>query len=149
MITITKSFEWDMGHRVTNHKSACKNLHGHRYKMIVELGGKINTSTGSSSQGMIIDFGDIKKLISENVVAQLDHAFMYWDDDKTMNEFAKSHPELKWSKVSFVPTAENIAAYVAEQLQALCSDNFASVTLVSVTINETPSSQAVWRLAHD
>ena len=59
---ITKQIEIDMAHRVPNHKSKCHNLHGHRYKIEVGVDDKLITRKGSSSEGMVIDFGDLKDI---------------------------------------------------------------------------------------
>jgi 6-pyruvoyltetrahydropterin/6-carboxytetrahydropterin synthase len=41
MTEVTKIVEWDMGHRVPNHKSKCRNPHGHRYRLEVTIGGPL------------------------------------------------------------------------------------------------------------
>ena len=49
MVTlVTKVIEIDMGHRVPNHKSKCKNLHGHRYRFEVAVNGELAAEQGSS-----------------------------------------------------------------------------------------------------
>ena len=50
-----------MGHRVLNHRSICKGIHGHRYKAEICLDGDIITKSGVSEEGMVIDFADINK----------------------------------------------------------------------------------------
>lgn len=144
MVTISKTFEWDMGHRVPNHKSICKNPHGHRYKMIAEVSGPLNSKTGSSTEGMVVDFGFFKELIFNYIVADLDHAFMYWEKDSIMKDFAKKNTDLKLLSVPFVPTAESIATFLAEKIIKLLSKQSVSIKLVSLRIFETPNSQAKW-----
>ena len=39
---ITTRLEFDAGHRIPNHKSNCKNLHGHRYAIEVTVTGPIH-----------------------------------------------------------------------------------------------------------
>ena len=41
---ITKIIQWDMGHRIQNHRSICRGLHGHRYKAEICIEGSIITS---------------------------------------------------------------------------------------------------------
>ncbi|NRA47057.1 MAG: 6-carboxytetrahydropterin synthase [Oligoflexales bacterium] len=60
---VTKIIEWDMGHRVPNHKNKCRHPHGHRYRLEVSMRGAISLEKGSSSEGMVVDFGDIKELM--------------------------------------------------------------------------------------
>jgi 6-pyruvoyltetrahydropterin/6-carboxytetrahydropterin synthase len=144
MIRVSREFEWDMGHRVTNHKSLCKNPHGHRYKMLVEISGDLNDSVNDSSQGMVLDFGDLKTLINSEIVDKYDHSFMYWKDDAVMNAFANINEDLRFVKVSFVPTAECIVTHIAEKLQKLFADQLLGIVLESVILFETPKCKAHW-----
>ena len=50
---ISKEFRWEMGHRLQLHKGLCKNLHGHSYKMEVELTGDV------LENGMVLDYYDL------------------------------------------------------------------------------------------
>ena len=59
---IGKVIQWDMGHRVLNHRSVCKGLHGHRYKAEICVEGDLIKEKGVSEEGMVIDFADIKKV---------------------------------------------------------------------------------------
>lgn len=145
MITISKTFEWDMGHRVTNHVSECKNLHGHRYKMIVEISGSMNSVRGASNEGMIVDFADFKKSVESNVVTVMDHSFMFWENDQLMRFIADQNKTLKWNSVPFVPTAECIAQYCAEKIMNALKNDFLGIELKSLQIYETPTSMAAWR----
>ena len=76
---IVKVIQWDMGHRVLNHRSICKGLHGHRYKAEICIEGELITESGSSEEGMVIDFADIKKTAQKYIQEKLDHAFMVWE----------------------------------------------------------------------
>ena len=67
MIEITRYIQWDMGHRIPNHQGKCKNPHGHRYKLEVRISGPINSSPGSSSEGMILDFGHVDHILKKNI----------------------------------------------------------------------------------
>lgn len=141
MVTITKTIEWDMGHRVPNHKSKCRNLHGHRYRMELTLAGEINATSGDSSEGMVFDFGDIKRLMTEKIHDVLDHGFMIYERDEILVRFFDSVKEqnFRMLQVPFIPTAENIARWCYVQL----ADSFpGAVGIVSVRIYETPNSWA-------
>ena len=75
---IGKVIQWDMGHRVLNHRSVCKGLHGHRYKAEICVEGNLVEKKDASEEGMVIDFADIKKTAQKFVQEELDHAFMVW-----------------------------------------------------------------------
>jgi len=141
---ITKRLEWDMGHRIPNHKSVCRNLHGHRYVVEVALEGEIQTSSGQSNEGMVLDFGDIKQLMMKHIHERCDHSFMYSQKDPTMVEFFQKNPDFKSVKVDFIPTAENIAQWIFRQLEAPLRKTYGQqLRLKSVQVWETPSSSAV------
>lgn len=143
MYTITKEIEWDMGHRVTNHHSKCRNLHGHRYKLQVTLTGELVDVEGESSQGMLIDFSDIKDIAMTEIHDVLDHGFMMWTQDSLFSRFEhiKDKEDQKFIFVDFVPTAENLAKYIWDILVKKYEDKFSTgLKLHKITLWETPKS---------
>ena len=143
---IGKVIQWDMGHRVLNHRSVCKGLHGHRYKAEICVEGDVIQDEGVSEEGMVIDFADIKKVANKFIQEELDHAFMVWDQDFELLEFFNLSEGHKPVIVPFTPTAENVAAYIFNMLK----DNFLDVFktglhLHSVKLWETPSSYALYK----
>ena len=142
---IGKAIQWDMGHRVLNHRSVCKGLHGHRYKAEICVEGDLIEEKGASEEGMVIDFADIKKVAQKFIQEELDHAFMVWDRDHELLEFFKSSQGHKPVIVPFTPTAENVAAYIFNELKDKFTDVFQSgLKLQSVKLWETPSSYALY-----
>lgn len=144
MIEVTREFEWDMGHRVTNHASLCKNPHGHRYRMRVTVGGALDASEGTSTQGMVIDFGTLKTLVNEVLIDKFDHSFAYWDNDAVMKKFASENPELRMHALPFVPTAEMLAEYYAAEIAQVLKNKMPELQLRSIELFETPKSSATW-----
>ena len=57
--TIRRYVETDTGHRVPNHKSKCRHMHGHRYRFEAEIEGDVVDVSGVSEEGMLMDFSDI------------------------------------------------------------------------------------------
>lgn len=141
---IIKQIEWDMGHRVTNHHSKCRNLHGHRYRAEICLEGNLVSIPGISDEGMVMDFGDVKAISVENVHDVLDHGFMFWDKDQLLVNFFKKNKTLKHKIVPFVPTSENIAAWIFVTLDKQFKDKYKTgLKLFSVKLWETPTSVAI------
>ena len=141
---IVKVIQWDMGHRVLNHRSICRGLHGHRYKAEICVQGELITEAGLSEEGMVIDFADIKKTAQKFIHEELDHGFMVWDNDNELLEFFKHSTGHKPVIVPFTPTAENIAEYVFKQLKDKFLDIFnTGLHLHSIKLWETPSSYAL------
>ena len=142
---IGKLIQWDMGHRVLNHRSVCKGLHGHRYKAEICVEGNLVEKKDASEEGMVIDFADIKKTAQKFVQEELDHAFMVWEKDIELLEFFKNSKGHKPVIVPFTPTAENVAAYIFNELKDKFTDVFKTgLHLQSVKLWETPSSYALF-----
>jgi len=134
-----------MGHRVLNHRSVCKGLHGHRYKAEICVEGDLVEKKDASEEGMVIDFADIKKIAQKFIQEELDHAFMVWEKDIELLEFFKNSKGHKPVIVPFTPTAENVAAYIFNQLKDKFTDVFKTgLHLQSVKLWETPSSYALF-----
>ena len=134
-----------MGHRVLNHRSVCKGLHGHRYKAEICVEGDLVEKKDASEEGMVIDFADIKKTAQKFVQEELDHAFMVWEKDIELLEFFRNSKGHKPVIVPFTPTAENVAAYIFNQLKDKFTDVFKTgLHLQSVKLWETPSSYALY-----
>ena len=142
---IGKVIQWDMGHRVLNHRSVCKGLHGHRYKAEICVEGDLVEKKDASEEGMVIDFADIKKTAQKFIQEELDHAFMVWEKDIELLEFFKNSKGHKPVIVPFTPTAENVAAYIFNELKDEFTDVFKTgLHLQSVKLWETPSSYALF-----
>ena len=142
---IGKVIQWDMGHRVLNHRSICKGLHGHRYKAEICVEGELILESGTSEEGMVIDFADIKKTAQKLIQEKLDHAFMVWDKDNELLEFFNHSKGHKPVIVPFTPTAENVAAYIFHILKDKFSDVYKTgLHLHSIKLWETPSSYALY-----
>ena len=144
VMLITKSIEIDMGHRVPNHKSKCRNCHGHRYKIEVGVDDKIISKKGASNEGMVIDFGDLKEIMMKEIDARFDHGFVIYKFEKLANYFVEmvAYEEMKVEFVSFIPTAENLAKHWFEILQPELKKK--KIKLSFVKVWETPTSTAIY-----
>jgi len=142
---VTKTLEWDMGHRIPNHDSKCRNLHGHRYHMEISLEGNLIKSKGNSSESMVIDFTLIKSIAESEIIVLCDHAFMFYKQDKVIAQFFSQNPDLKAIEVPFIPTAEEISKWIFEKLYAKYTDTFKTgLLLKEIRVWETPTSSALY-----
>jgi 6-pyruvoyltetrahydropterin/6-carboxytetrahydropterin synthase len=140
---ITTRLEFDAGHRIPSHKSQCSNLHGHRYAIEITLSGDIIQQEGTSEQGMVIDFSDVKAIARREVVDKWDHAFLVYRGDTAVRAFLESLPEHKTVVMDSVPTAENMAAEAFRILDASYRDTYGNhLQLEQVRLYETPNSWA-------
>ena len=133
-----------MGHRVPNHKSKCRNLHGHRYKIEVAVDDKVITTSGASDEGMVIDFSDLKQVMMSEIDIVYDHSFTMYDKD-AFAEIFKSLEYLHNQKINFVPfvpTAENLAKHWYEIIKPKLEER--KIKIKHVKIWETPSSTATY-----
>ncbi|MCH8326544.1 MAG: 6-carboxytetrahydropterin synthase [Bacteroidetes bacterium] len=129
---IAKEFRWEMGHRLPDHFGQCKNIHGHSYKMMVELEGEID------SNGMIIDYYILKEIIKP-IVEKLDHSFMVNKNDGVVLEFLEKLNSKKVI-VDFDSTVENITRYLIDEIKK--ADLPSNVKGIKVRVCESPDDYA-------
>lgn len=126
-VLITKKFRFEAAHYLPTmpegHK--CRRLHGHSFRMEVNLLGEINPETG-----LLMDFGDIKQVVKP-YVDLLDH----W----CINEVGERDDE----PLLLNPSSENLAQWFYEKLQPLLP------TLYSVVIHETCTTRCEYRASFD
>lgn len=140
---ITRRLEFDAGHRIPNHNSQCRHLHGHRYAIEITLSGDVITTEGQSEQGMVMDFSDVKRIAKEKVVDAWDHAFLVYCGDRTVCDFLASLPGHKTVVLDVVPTAENLAQAAFDILNGAYRDVYGNnLRLERVRIYETPNNWA-------
>ncbi len=140
---ITRRLEFDAGHRIPNHNSQCKHLHGHRYAIEITLSGDVITTEGISEQGMVMDFTDVKRIAKERVVDVWDHAFLVYRGDKVVLDFLNTLPNHKTVVLDVVPTAENLAKVAFDLLADAYRDTYGNhLKLERVRLFETPNNWA-------
>ena len=145
MLTITRKLEFDAGHRIPNHSSKCKNIHGHRYVLEVTVAGPLQRTQGASDEGMVVDFSIVKEVMNEHVVDKWDHAFLCWEHDTVMLTALRQFPsDHKHVILREVPTVENLA----KRAFALLGLPFIEygLRLVHLRLFETPNC---WAELHD
>jgi 6-pyruvoyltetrahydropterin/6-carboxytetrahydropterin synthase len=132
---ISKEYRWEMGHRLPFHKGLCRNIHGHSYKMSVEITGLVNKN------GMIIDFFDLNKIIKP-IIDKYDHAFLCWEGDTKIRDFLKRN-KLKNVIVKYHSTVENICSDFLEKIGVkLLKAKGHRFEELTVKIYESPNSYA-------
>lgn len=138
-IRITKEFHFEMSHCLNNYDGACKNIHGHSYKLFVTLRGEPSRDKNSSSYGMVMDFTHLKKMVKENILDVFDHSLVI----ERNSPFIESIKQIDTKKniVDFQPTCENLVLYFKKQIENLLPQN---VELYKMVLYETASSCAEW-----
>ncbi len=146
--TIRRYIETDTGHRVPNHKSKCKHMHGHRYRFEAEIEGDVVTQQGVSDEGMLMDFSDISHLLTVHIHDVIDHAFVVYEGDEAAKAACKvMGDDHRTVVVPFIPTAENLARWAFETLEPHIQTTYGNqLRLVAMHCRETPKSIASWRV---
>ena len=137
MYYIQAESSFDSAHFLKGYAGKCSNLHGHRWRVVAQVKGE-KLSEEKQTRGMLLDFGDLKKVLKE-MCDSLDHCFIYEAGslrDKTV--IALQEEGFRLVQVPFRPTAENFARFFFEELEG-------RGFLVSRTeVYETPTNCAVY-----
>lgn len=141
-IRITKQFSFETGHALYGYDGKCRNVHGHSYKLSVTVIGTPISQNDNVKFGMVIDFGDLKKIVKTEIVDVFDHATV----------FNKNTPHVELAKelsdrghnvllVDYQPTSEMMVIDFAEKIKRYLPEN---ISLFSLKLQETDSSFAEW-----
>ena len=112
MLTVSKQCQFDAAHVLTRHEGQCRNLHGHTYRVIVEV------AEAEEGSDMVIDFKDLKQVIREVILDRFDHAFIYNEASESECEIAAviAKHGMKSAGLPFRSTAENLARHFYDAL---------------------------------
>lgn len=140
-IRITKEFKFEMAHALSGHDGPCRHIHGHSYELLVTIKGMPLNNPHSPKNGMVMDFGDLKKIVKSCIIDRFDHALVL--NSKHKNSFCAIKNELfeKVLWVDFQPSSENLLIYFADILKPLLPRE---VKLWSMKLRETVTSFAEW-----
>jgi 6-pyruvoyltetrahydropterin/6-carboxytetrahydropterin synthase len=145
---INKEVQFDTGHRVPGHASKCRHPHGHRYRVVAHCTGVIIDEAGAPDEGMLVDFGDLKALLTEHVHDVFDHAFVCHVDDPLLPILIEAGAEIGFDRVvafPLVPTAENFARWIYHRLEPIIGGHWrGNLTLDRIEVWETPTSCATF-----
>ncbi|HKK68780.1 MAG TPA: 6-carboxytetrahydropterin synthase [Bacteroidales bacterium] len=140
-IRVTKRFKWEMSHALHHYDGLCRNLHGHSYIMYATVIGTPTQDKSDPKYGMVLDFGDFKRLVHEEIVDRFDHSVALSD--------AENYKALKEIKglfnrihiLPYQPTCENMVEDFAHRIMKKLPDG---VDLHSLRLYETATSYAEW-----
>ncbi|MDA9803273.1 6-carboxytetrahydropterin synthase [Flavobacteriaceae bacterium] len=141
-IRITKQFTFEAGHALYGYDGKCKNLHGHSYKLYVTVTGKPISETNHVKLGMVIDFGDLKKIVKDKIVNIFDHATVF-NKNTPHIELAKELKDREHNVilVDYQPTTEMM---IIDFANIIMSELPSHIQLHSLKLQETDSSYAEW-----
>ena len=114
---LSKEFTFDAAHNLINYHGKCEKLHGHTYRLKIVLEGS------PDSEGMIMDFIELKQIVNEKIISRLDHSYI--------------------NEIIFQPSAENIALWIWRELEE--SVKRENCKLYEVHVWETATSCVILR----
>jgi 6-pyruvoyltetrahydropterin/6-carboxytetrahydropterin synthase len=132
MYRVTREIDFCYGHRLLNYDGKCKYLHGHNGRAIITI-----EAPQLDKRGMVLDFSDIKRVVSQWIDENLDHRMILHRDDPLIQVLRQHGEPLHVIDVN--PTAENIARLIFEFTQAH------GFPIVEASLWETPNCFATYR----
>jgi 6-pyruvoyltetrahydropterin/6-carboxytetrahydropterin synthase len=131
MFRVTRVIDFCYGHRLLNYDGKCKYLHGHNGKVVITL-----EAPELDERGMVLDFSDIKRVVSRWIDEKLDHQMILHRDDPAVPALKALGEPMFLLDVN--PTAENIARLIYEHARE------SGLPVVEVVLWETPNCYATF-----
>lgn len=126
---------FDSAHFLYGYDGKCKNIHGHRWRVIAEIKNE-SLNENKQTRGMLVDFGDIKTALKD-ICDSFDHSLIYEEGTlKAKTVEALKDEEFRLVAVKFRPTAENLSKHIFD---LLLEKGF---MVNSVEVFETPNNSA-------
>ncbi len=138
-LRITKEFRFEGAHALTGYDGKCRHIHGHSYLLYVTVKGSPLNSDGSPKNGMLIDFSDLKRIVTEKIIDVYDHALILRDSSPLAEEIASAYRRVL--TVPFQPTCENLITHFAKLVKESLPEG---VSLYSMKLHETATSYVEW-----
>ncbi|MCH2130790.1 MAG: 6-carboxytetrahydropterin synthase [Pirellulaceae bacterium] len=132
MYQVTRQIDFCYGHRLLNYDGKCKHLHGHNGRAIITIESEL-----LDQRGMVLDFSDIKRVVSQWIDDTLDHRMLLHRDDPAVPLLQELGEPMKLMDAN--PTAENIARLIFE---FTAEQGF---PIVQCQLWETPRCYAAYR----
>lgn len=141
VIRLRRDFTFEAAHLLPWHKGDCRHLHGHSYRIEVEIGGRVSTQHGQPNSNMVVDLQLLKRWVQKAVIDEYDHALLL--------SKAHSSEQLTWAK-SFSgrilhfegqPSCEQLVVDMTQRLRKILPSH---LVLMEVRLWETASSSASW-----
>lgn len=137
MFILQSSAEFDAAHFLKDHPGACRNLHGHRWRVEAEICGE-NLQADGAARDMLVDFADFKRVLRD-YAAEFDHKLIYEASSLKPTTVAALQDEgFALVELAFRPTAERLAGLFYRRLQE------AGFEPLRVKVWETPDNCAVF-----
>lgn len=142
IIRLTKEFSFEAAHALDGYDGPCRELHGHSYRLFVTVKGAPLATVGDPKEGMVMDFGVLKRIVNDEIIAQYDHALILQRSVET--EALRKMLAQRFRnvvEVDYRPTCENMLADFADRIRARLPQG---IELHALRLHETATSFAEW-----
>lgn len=143
VLRLTKEFTFEMAHALDGYDGLCSNLHGHSYIFSVTVMGEPITEDNHPKLGMVMDFGDLKRVVNPLIVDRFDHSVAVKEGSVMHRKLLEAGLE-RVEPLPFQPTCENLIHYFAQLIIPRLPRH---VLLHHLKLNETATSYAEWYAA--
>ncbi|HRN79421.1 MAG TPA: 6-carboxytetrahydropterin synthase [Ferruginibacter sp.] len=138
-MNISKVFHFEAAHALYGYDGPCKHIHGHSYRLIITVSTVCQGNEYIPAPGILLDFKELKKMVSDSVLNKLDHALIL------SARYLQDRPCLSGEENLLVlpaePSAENLLIYIRQLLSGVLPP---PVRLVCLKLYETQGSLATW-----
>lgn len=114
---ITKEFTFEAAHHLPNHRGKCRRPHGHSYRLQISLRGPILQAPGESSDGMVMDFDDLKTIVNATILENISDDVPQGDAAQLVEKGGMDHNDLN-ALTGIRTTAENLVHWIWDALVA-------------------------------
>ncbi len=126
MLSITKIFTFEAGHALSGYDGACRNIHGHSYKLHISITGD------HLHQGILFDFKALKSIVEQSVLNDLDHALLLKRNHVNLSATKNLVTNIHWMDEE--PTAESLVTYIGDKVKSALPTG---IRLLRVKLYET------------
>ena len=140
-IRITKEFGFESSHVLKDYDGLCRHIHGHSYRLLVTVSGLPIDDVRNPKNGMVMDFGDLKKIVMHEIVNVYDHSIIINDTSTEEQKEGLQRITQRIIYAPYQPTCENMVADFAGKIISRLPSG---IRLEKVVLFETPSSYAEW-----
>ena len=142
ILRITKHFDFEAAHALYGYDGKCKNIHGHSYQLYVTVIGNPIDDINHPKNGMVMDFGNLKKIVKEQIILVFDHALVLNENSphKNLADSIKGYSD-KTVLVKYQPTSELMLVDFAERIKKELPIH---IKLHNLKLYETSNSYAEW-----
>jgi len=139
MFILKSEIGMDIAHYLEGYDGECRNIHGHRYRLIVKVSADELQEAGHL-RGMVDDFGNIKDAL-KRISDLFDHKLLLEDNAegrKIADFFQENDFGFEVMLVPYRTTVEEISRDIYRKIRSY------GVNVVEVEIFETPTNSCIY-----